>query len=442
MTAKVPAEMSRQIATAFALICLALGGCQAITNPVAHGIPVRLLPEELLGEPKGDLETIPLDWLRQPPPDVYRLAAGDIMGVYIDGILGQREQLPPVSSPEGDLPPAIGLPIPVREDGTIPLPLVAPVNVDGLSVAEAERAIIRAYTVDKEILQPDRARILVSLLRPRQTRVLVVRQDAATGGSATVSRGPLTSSGPATTISGAAQRGTGTVVDLPAYENDVLNALTRTGGLPGLDAVNEVIILHGAGEDSSEDPPVFRGYRADDPEVTRIPLRIRKGDVRPFQAKDIILHSGDIVFIERRDAELFYTGGLLGNREVPLPRDYDLRVVEAVIQAGGPFMRGRSTRNNLSGSLGGGGVGSPNPSQLSVLRRLPHGRQVNIKVNLNRAARDPRENILVQKGDVLVLQETPGEAAARYLTNIFTASFFGRWLNHSDAQGTVDIVAP
>ena len=38
------------------------------------------------------------------------------------------------------------------------------------------------------------------------------------------------------------ERGTGHLVALPAYENDVLSALARTGGLPGLDAVNEVVI--------------------------------------------------------------------------------------------------------------------------------------------------------------------------------------------------------
>ena len=33
------------------------------------------------------------------------------------------------------------------------------------------------------------------------------------------------------------RRGTGFALDLPAYENDVLNALAQTGGFPGTDAV-------------------------------------------------------------------------------------------------------------------------------------------------------------------------------------------------------------
>ena len=45
--------------------------------------------------------------------------------------------------------------------------------------------------------------------------------------------------------------------------------------------------------------------------VVRIPLRLSPGQPLPFSPDDVILHSGDILFIQSRDAELFYTGGLL-----------------------------------------------------------------------------------------------------------------------------------
>ena len=65
----------------------------------------------------------------------------------------------------------------------------------------------------------------------------MVRQDS--GGLTVGSTGSL----------GQTKRGTGYVLNLPAYENDVLNALARTGGLPGLDAENEVRIERGAVKD-------------------------------------------------------------------------------------------------------------------------------------------------------------------------------------------------
>ena len=95
----------------------------------------------------------------------------------------------PDSTSLTNLPPAIGFPIPVRDDGTIPLPLVEPISVSGLTVGQAERAIIEAYTVKKRILVAGRERVMVSLMRPRTTRVLVVRQDNPGSASGTTGVG-------------------------------------------------------------------------------------------------------------------------------------------------------------------------------------------------------------------------------------------------------------
>jgi hypothetical protein len=137
------------------------------------------------------------------------------------------------------LQPVLGFPIPVREDGTIALPLIDPVNVNGLSVTEATTAITRAY-IDKRILQPGRERIIVTLMQPRRTRVTVFRQEV--GGLAGNGRGFITTS--------ATKRGTGTSVDLRAYENDVLTAIRDTGGLPGLDDYADIIVFRGGQESS------------------------------------------------------------------------------------------------------------------------------------------------------------------------------------------------
>src|SRR5262249_35985874 len=61
--------------------------------------------------------------------------------------------------------------------------------------------------------------------------------------------------------------------------------------------------------------------------VTRIPLRLRKGQPPPFRPEDVILQNGDVVYIPSRDADVFYTGGLLFTGQYALPRDYDLGVV-------------------------------------------------------------------------------------------------------------------
>src|SRR6516165_790590 len=81
----------RQLAAVLAaLACYVLPGCAALTNPVGEGIPVRLVPAPLLARSKADEQTIPLNVLAQCAPEIYRLAPGDVLGVYIDGFLGDR----------------------------------------------------------------------------------------------------------------------------------------------------------------------------------------------------------------------------------------------------------------------------------------------------------------------------------------------------------------
>lgn len=424
------------------LVLITCGGCAALTNPVANGIPVRLLPEELLTPSKEQQQTIPFTWLRRPAPDEYRLAAGDVLGVYIDGLLGERTGVPPtIVGQVADLPPAMGFPFPVRTDGTIALPLVPPVSVAELTVPEAEARITEAYSVARQIINPDRERVLVTLLRPRCERILVIREDNPRESFQVISPGQLNTLRGLGSIEqrlSQERAGTGTVVDLPAYENDVLNALNRTGGLPAPTAINEVVIQRGGfREDAATGELAF-----DTGEMVRIPLQVRPGEPLPFAPQDIILHSGDIVYVKRRTAEFYYTAGLLPAGEIPLPRDYDLSVVEAVARIGGPLLNGGLNSNNLSGGIVSQGVGNPSPSLLTVLRRTPDGRQVNIRVDLNEALRDPRENILVQAGDTLILQETPNEAVARYLTNVFTLNFVGELFRGGSGYGTSAATLP
>jgi protein involved in polysaccharide export with SLBB domain len=425
-----------------------LCGCAAVTNPVSDGIPVHLLSPELRGESKASKQTIPLTLLRQCLPEVYRLGPGDILGVYIEGILGDRRLAPEVVLPQGaSLLPGAGSAVPVRENGTLPLPLIRPVPVEGLTIGEAEDAIIQAYTAPDEILKREKARsnVHVTLLRPRMSQVVVLRQDSP-GGYTGLVQGQLRTarlSGGAESFLPSGARGSAAIVELPAYENDVLGALVRTGGLPGLEAINEVIVERGC-FDVLENPAALAQHvpgRTPGRNFVRIPLRLCPGEPIPFSPEDVVLHTGDIVFIEARKGDVFYTAGLLPAGAYPLPRDYDLDVVDAVAAIGGPMVNGAFGGNNLQGSIVQPGIGFPSPSLLTVLRQTPCG-QMHIRVDLNRALRDRRESLLVQAGDVLILQETPGEATARYFTHVFGFDFLGKAITGDRSAGNVTAVLP
>jgi hypothetical protein len=425
-----------------------LPGCAALTNPTLNGIPVRRLPTELLSSPRREvLQTVPLSLLRQAQPEEYRLGPGDVLGVYIAGVVPPAfnlEQLapPPVNFPSridpsgAGLPPSLGYPMEVRNDGTIALPLTDPIPVEGLTIEQAN-ALVRRMYLEQGVLQPGRDAVWVTLMQPRQVRVMVFRQEI--GGFAAGGRGDIATSN--------VKQGTGHVVDLRAYENDVLSALAYTGGLPGLDAYDGIFIFRGglsnpelaARIQASNGAPDSLTWSDLDLEIVHIPTRWPPGAPLPFEPADIVLNTGDVVFLESRTRDFFYTGGLLPRGEFQLPRDYDLDVVEAIAQVRGTLVNGAFGGNNLNGLLIQPGIGNPNPSALTVIRRTPSGGQIPIRVDLNRALTDPRERILVQAGDVLILQETAGEAIARYFTNVFNFSVAS---SNSPTDGIISTSVP
>ncbi|MEX0718970.1 MAG: polysaccharide biosynthesis/export family protein [Planctomycetaceae bacterium] len=587
-----------------------MAGCAAM-HPMS-GIPVACLPPELQVPSRGPRRTIDLSLLRQPPPAAYRVDSGDVLGVYIEGILGRHEDVPPVTFPvDRDQANALGYPIPVRDDGTISLPLIPPLSVRGYTMAEVERAIRETYTRTQPLLRPGQDRILVSLQKPRIYHVLVIRQEGTMQHN--VTRVPSMAN------VGSQKRGVGMIVALPAYQNDVMHALAQTGGLPGLDAENAVYIMRRgrgnfpefAAEGAEHHPPAFdsfpppaapsdpayvpprplpsrapriepnfpppsappafepapagidpaafqrgprrpayrpmgppgpedvqnaidwhtiRGQSPDGPSawsgpasqpnrgaqaghsthhtayqsrgrygasaasrpaatqvagwsspmpsarptwstqpawsspfapsaaggehhayppadygmphgmdplagpfaamqplpyvlddasirgpgVMRIPLSIAPGETPQFAPQDVILQDGDVLFIETRQDEFFYTGGLLGGGKFTLPQDRDLDVLEAVLLAESDPIRTLPSRAI-------GGVSALNQdvtvgaSEVVILRQAPGGGQVRIKVDLYDALRYPEERTLIQPGDYLFLQYTRMEGIMAFI---------------------------
>ncbi|WP_145173440.1 polysaccharide biosynthesis/export family protein [Gimesia aquarii] len=459
------------------MLIMILNGCAAI-HPI-KGVPAQYLPTEYKAEKKSGKETIDLSLLRQPTPKHYLLDSGDVLGVYIEGVLGQFKDVPPVHFPQTqEVAPSLGYPIPIREDGTISLPLIGTVFARGLTLTQLEETIRRKYTSEKNILREGRDRILISLQKPRSYRVLVIRQEN--------SNDVVGSDGNTLNI-GRSKRGTGRVVNLPAYNNDVLHALAETGGLPGLDAENTIYIIRGGAHKlnnsicpqpihtGSSKPhhltsnqniqqvsdtytpipqsptPMESGFQVGQPlysldggidydgymtpsiinestmqrsGIIKVPIRLSPGEQIHLTRDDIILHDGDVVFIESRDTEIFYTGGLLGGGQYTLPRDYDLDILGAISIAQAS-QNGGNTRSN-GGPSGLNQDVTISASNAIILRQLPNGTQLPIKVDLYQAVRHPSQRVLIQPGDFVILQYTKSEAIAAFIErHLLEGALFG-----------------
>jgi protein involved in polysaccharide export with SLBB domain len=432
------------------LVWLASSGCAAVTNPVADGVPVPHVPPEVLGRPKSELRDIPLTLLRQHPPADYLVDRGDVLAIVANEILGSGDQPPPIQQPEQTGRPAvIGWPVPVEADGTINLPYLKPISVRGKTTKEIQELLFDTITGKRDgkvLVEPKAARVTVQLLNRRTYQVMVVRGDTASGngvgpsgfGGAGIGGGVNNfsnafNSGTSGTAGGA-KRGTGKTIDLPAYENDVLRALNASGGLPGVDAKNEVTIIRsGQGYCDAADAAA---------RTLRIPLRVYPDEPVSFREEDVILHDGDVVVVENRETDVFYTAGLIGTGIFPLPRDSDLNILQVMALVHAPLANGSFGQSGFGGSAVGGGIGSPNASLCTVLRQLPGERQIVIRVDLNKAMVEPRERIRVLPGDYIVMQERPGEAVARYLQGLFGTSFGFNLLQEADATGSASLRFP
>ena len=552
---------NRRAADSFTLLLLLLSvsvsGCAAF-RPI-RGIPAKYMPDEMRLPTRSGKSTIDLSLLRQTPPREYHCDGGDVLGVYIEGVLGGKGEIPPVNFRQnGSTRSAVGYPITIRADGSIALPMVGAINVRHMTIRDIEHAIRKAYTKDHPILKPGQDRILVSLHQRRTYRILVIRQEA---GNRTTRGSGLPTNG-----SNTDKFGTGRVVTLPAYRNDVLNALAETGGLPGLDAQNAIYVIRrnqvgpqtirrvssrgfNTGRQSASArfggrissvsevnarravnaaravgqmspvqnrrtirPVVFRAQSPEPPlipvlrsgleswghsppplpaataettdrqpvgprlshsdsvapvntipakqhstpahspaaatesdrsagidgsafptseqpfpvivgdatignsRVIRIPLRLFPGETANFSEDDITLHDGDIVFIESRRTDFFYTGGLLGSGQYRLPRDYDVDVLACLAIA---HSGNRSGANGNVRALGG--VSSLNhdvtvgASRVVIVRRQPDGTTLPIQVDLYKAVLHPKQRILVKPGDYVVLEYTPIEAVGAFI---------------------------
>lgn len=420
-----------------AIAVSAFSGCTSLTSH-RDPIPASRLPCQLRACVKGRQMPFPLTSLGQDRPAAHVIGAGDKLGVYVYGVVPSSKDESPVIQrtqpvnqryypPNGSISGAtVGLPMEVDSEGLLDMPIIGPINVSGMTLSQASAEIKQRY-LEKNILKSGTERAQISLITPRVRRIVVIREDTPAPNVTMLPAGQVDH----------IHRGSAEVIDLPIYENDVLHALAATGGLPGTDAARELWVFKRKGLTNPHAicPEELRihtvGYHDQDDsdcecqkQVLNIPLTGCPGEGTPYTQSNVILNDGDVVFLPRRE-EFFYTGGLIGGAKVPLPRDEDIDVIEAISLA----------RGSVGGPLGQSGfalaTGTPGhmvrPSRVTVVRKLNDGRQFTIRVDLKRAMEDPNERILIQADDLVMLEFRKHEAIANGIMN---------WLNLNMSAGT------
>lgn len=207
---------------------------------------------------------------------------GDIVSLIVHGVLGDYATAP-IHWPQNgnDIMPGIGYPMLVRDDGTLNLPLIDPVNIRGMTVLEAEDAIEKAY-LKTDILKGKNL-VSCNLMRKRTVDVLVIHNEFP--------RSLPGSNGQ-----------TITKVKVPADNATPLRALAEAGGF--FDSSNIQVLR--------QSPP-----------------------------RSSALSNGDIVEAPLPEPGFYYAGGLLNNGRYEIPAGAPLNAIQAIAQTGGSVL-GRS----------------------------------------------------------------------------------------------------
>jgi polysaccharide export outer membrane protein len=308
-----------------------------------------------------------------PKPKDYILGPDDELNVTVRGLSDNTEPVPMVTRLMGN--------------GTVRLPLIGEIEIEGMNLSEAQEAIDVAYRKDV-LVNP---RVSVSLAAKATFDVTVLGEVATPG-----------------------------VYELPRYQNDVAHALGLSGGLT--DFHDDVIKIHRRVEDPRQSeqqrPQTLGGTTPPWPTewmdvMIEIPLRggqpkmiadgnmILKEDLTP---DDVTLRQGDVISVPKKPDPVFFVVGplsginavnftvsdrdrQLGNAFI-LPDDRDIDVVMAVAMAGyiDPI---------------------ESPSTVTVHRSVPGETPMLIHVDLIDARYSWKENLYVRPGDIIYLNPDP-----------------------------------
>lgn len=327
------------------MVYLAVLGASGCASGVYHSAN---LPMEYRVPPLTHGKSLDLARLAMPKQASSEIGVGDVLEMML--VSGYEEK---------DQEPIIGR---VSEAGMVDLPQVGPVPVVGLEPAEAEQTIAR-YAIERNIYR-----------RPHVT--VVIKEKYLNH----------------VTVLGAVE--TPGVVELDRSSSDLLSALAVAGGLTEK-AGTEMQILRKVpasssqlanrpGRQASVDLASFSP-----PQPTRIAQRVDLAEATQGAAGDYRLGDGDVVVVSENEPRFVYVMGLVREpSEIEIPFGRDLRVLEALTQAGG-------RQFELA-------------DKVHVIRRLPHlSEPIVVEVSVRQAKQNGAANLVLGAGDIVSVEETP-----------------------------------
>jgi polysaccharide biosynthesis/export protein len=344
------------------LLIASTAGCKTANYNAAE------LPVELRASPAPPSAGINLERMAGAGVGTSQIGPGDLVQITIVSGSGEERTVP--------------IPARVAQDGTVMVPLIGAVPVGGVEPVAAEQRIAAA-AVERRIYR-----------QPHVT--LVVTQQA-------VNR--------VTVLGAVAKPG---VVELPRGSCDLASAIAAAGGL-AKDASTRIEILH-RGERSflADAPPngdAAEGIKLasydtpSDMAASQNVSRLDLAQAGPAASQNRRLDDRDVVMVMPQEKLVIHVTGLVAKpNQFELPRNKDIRVLDALAMAGG--------------------TSSLVADKVFVIRQVPNEAQpAVIKVSISAAKRHGEENLLLAAGDLVSVESTPATMTVDTLSKFFRVAF-------------------
>lgn len=333
--------------------CLGLGWQVGCRTAGGEKYTYDTLPAYLAAAHRDNAQTIDLSRLASLAVNSELIDRGDVIDVTISTGLNEKE--------------SYTQPVRIREDGVADIPVVGPVHLAGLELAEAEAAITAA-SIQRNLYR--RPYVTVTMRHQRVNRVTVVGAVKEPG-----------------------------VKAIPRGQCDLLAALVAAGGLSET-AGTIVEIRNPIKDTAAPDPiasnpadssinPTGHSQPGAGAGIRRQSLRVDLVAATKSGTGNYILEDGAVVMVEKRDPEPVHVVGLVHKpNRYELPVGENLRVIDAVALAGG--------------------LSSPVADDILVIRKKPNSNEtVRIALKYSEAKRDERANLLLAPGDIVSVEQTP-----------------------------------
>ena len=302
------------------------------------------------------------DQVRRPPLDLSVLASRSINNdlIYPGDVL----DITLVTGAEDEQPEP--LPYRVNPDGTVNMPLLGPIVVQGMTLKQAEEQI-RHQAVERRIYRDPLVSVLMNSRQTDKVRVV----------------GAVNEPGD---------------YEIPRAGSDLLAAIIAAKGLSDkagqqIEVRHRMVIEDGIAQASF------------DPLAAEQTVHVDLVQAMAGQAGDLSLRDGSVVMVKERQPRTVYVHGLVPHDgEFEIPDDEPLRVTQAIALAGGREIE-LADRVHVTRFV----EGNPEP--------------IVIDVSLREAKQNRDANLVLMAGDVVSVEETPTTFAVDFLRNFFRIGF-------------------